>query len=264
MIKKSKLAVVAAFAAMLVFGCKKENTDIAQNDSLTDNEVQMIKAAGLNPEGAYKLDGKYMVEEDILLSADELRDLSTNNGPELIVANDEHYRTTNLVTGLPRVIKIRYGGTNTAVSNALNAAIARYNAKALRVTFLRVTTGQHINITTVSGVSYIASSGFPSGGNPYNSIKFNTAYLGWNSNTLTSVMAHEIGHCIGFRHTDYMSREYSCGGAHVNEGTAGVGAIYIPGTPTGPAANSWMLACISNGVNRPFNTADVTALNYVY
>lgn len=40
-----------------------------------------------------------------------------------------------------------------------------------------------------------------------------------------------MGHCIGFRHTDYMNRSYSCRGSAVNEGSAGVGAVYIPGTP---------------------------------
>jgi hypothetical protein len=43
-----------------------------------------------------------------------------------------------------------------------------------------------------------------------------------------------------------------------------VGAIHIPGTPTGPDPTSWMLACIGSGVNRPFNSNDVTALNYLY
>jgi len=30
--------------------------------------------------------------------------------------------------------------------------------------------------------------------------------------TIVSVIAHEAGHCIGFRHTDCMDRSYSCGG----------------------------------------------------
>jgi hypothetical protein len=79
-------------------------------------------------------------------------------------------------------------------------------------------------------------------------------------------MAHEMGHCIGYRHTDYMNRAYSCGGNRSNEGQAknGVGAVHISGTPTSADANSWMLACIGNNVNRPFNTNDKTALNYVY
>jgi hypothetical protein len=81
---------------------------------------------------------------------------------------------------------------------------------------------------------------------------------------VATILAHEIGHCIGFRHTDYMDRSYSCGGSATNEGASSVGAILIPGTPSGPDANSFMLACIASGANRPFNNNDKTALDYLY
>ena len=77
-------------------------------------------------------------------------------------------------------------------------------------------------------------------------------------------MAHEMGHCIGMRHTDYYNRAYSCGGSASNEGASTVGAILIPGTPSSAEPNSWMLACVGNGVNRPFTANDLTALNYIY
>ena len=73
-----------------------------------------------------------------------------------------------------------------------------------------------------------------------------------------------MGHCIGFRHTDYMNRSYSCGCSAVNEGASSVGAILIPGTPSGPDSGSWMLSCIGSGQNRPFNNNDKTALSYLY
>ena len=57
---------------------------------------------------------------------------------------------------------------------------------------------------------------------------------------------------------------YSCGGGTANEGASTVGAIQVPGTPAGPDPNSWMLACIGSGQNRPFNNNDKTALNYLY
>ena len=59
-----------------------------------------------------------------------------------------------------------------------------------------------------------------------------------------------------------MDRDYSCSGGG-NEGDAGVGANHIPGTPTGPSANSWMLAC-SGGGDRPFTASDITALRNTY
>jgi hypothetical protein len=61
-----------------------------------------------------------------------------------------------------------------------------------------------------------------------------------------------------------MNRQYSCGGQYANEGASTVGAVYIPGTASGPDPNSWMLACIGSGQDRPFNANDRTALNYLY
>lgn len=262
-----KMAGLAAITAVIFTGCAKQDAVKVNADGLSASEVQMIKSAGLKPDGAKKLAEGYLIEGDLLLTAQELNQLKTENGPELIVANSEQYRTTNLVTGLPRTLRVNYTGTTASISTAIDAAIARYNAlpTSYRCRFVRVTTSPfNITISNVTGQSYIASAGFPSGGNPFNSIKFNTQYATWSANTLTSVIAHEMGHCIGFRHTDYMNRAYSCGGTATNEGTAGVGAVLIPGTPSGADPNSWMLACIGNGVNRPFNANDLIALDYLY
>lgn len=255
-------ALVALFAGLSACS-KTEPAPAAPAEQGLSQEIKSkISALGFSADEAYATDGGYIVEGDIFLSEEDLSTVSPIQS--LIVGDVEHYRTTNLVTGLPRTIRVRYTGSTTSISNAINTAISRYNAQGLRITFVRVTTAPyHITISNVSGVDYIASAGFPSGGNPYNSILFNTTYATWNANTLASVMAHEMGHCVGFRHTDYMNRAYSCGTGG-NEGSAGIGAIHIPGTPTGPSAASWMLACIGNGTNRPFTTSDVTALNYVY
>ncbi|MGY0036553.1 M57 family metalloprotease [Pedobacter sp. NJ-S-72] len=113
----------------------------------------------------------------------------------------------------------------------------------------------------------LGSAGFPtSSGNPYNEIKMNTHPEAYGANPdllyVASVIQHELGHCIGLRHTDYMNRAFSCGNGG-NEGIGDVGAINIPGTPTDADAGSWMLACTTGG-NRTFNNNDIIALNYLY
>lgn len=160
-----------------------------------------------------------------------------------------------------------------AFSASLDEAIRRYNAEGLTVSFQRVTTGADITVVAFYEVSNtLGSSGFPtSTGDPYNQVQMNTYHYSTgttttNVNYIATIMAHELGHCIGFRHTDYMNRAYSCGGRKQNEGQAntGVGAVYIPGTPTSGDPNSWMLACVGSNVNRPFNANDKIALSYVY
>ena len=80
------------------------------------------------------------------------------------------------------------------------------------------------------------------------------------------VFTHELGHSIGFRHTDFFDRSISCGGLFNNEGDAGVGAIHIPGTPatTDVDMNSIMLACFDGSENGEFSDFDIVALEEVY
>ena len=261
-----KLLVFIFFAALVMVSCKKQE-NVKAEPAISPEITAMVKAAGFNENRVELTDGGYLIEGDIFLTTAQLADMGNNNGPEMIVADVEHYRTTNLVSGT-RTITVSLNTSQANFISATDEAIRRYNALPLRLKFQRVSgTSANINIVTFYQVSNtLGSAGFPSGGNPYNTIKMNTYWYtaGVAVNPLATTIAHEMGHCIGFRHTDYMDRSYSCGGAASNEGTAGVGAIYISGTPTGPSAGSWMLACGSTTLNRPFTSADNTALNYVY
>lgn len=264
-----QLFAIAVMAFLFATCTKNQPVNEITASRITEEVKAKIEALGFSTDEILEAEDGFIVEGDIFLSNADLNkpiDLQS-----LIVGESEQYNTTNLVTGLPRAITVRLntnGMNATQIANltaAIDGAVGRYNAENLQLTFSRVTSGGNIVIKKApNGAQYIASGGFPSGGNPYNSILYNVNYAGLSPNTLISVIAHEIGHCIGFRHTDYMDRSYSCGGATANEGSAGVGAIWIPGTPTTADPNSWMLACIGNGVNRPFNANDVTALNYLY
>jgi hypothetical protein len=258
------LTAVVAACMLTLFACRKNtSTGDASSPGVSEDALAKIYNLGFsNKNVTTDGNGNYIVEGDILISQQEL-----DAKPEmqfLRVGDEEQYRTNNLVTGLPRNITVSLASALSTWSTALNTAISRYNALGLRITFTRVTSGANISIVNGSG-SFLASAGFPSGGNPYNRVILNnSAVSGQPQNTVASILAHEIGHCVGFRHTDYANRAYSCGGSPVNEGSSGVGAVHIPGTPTGPSAGSWMLSCIGSGQNRPFTSSDITALNYLY
>lgn len=157
---------------------------------------------------------------------------------------------------------------------ALDEAISRFNAENLLITFQRVeTAGADIDFVRLGSFDesrgVLGSAGFPtSQGDPYGEIQMSgilESTYGLSVNGIATIMAHEMGHCIGFRHTDFFDRSISCGGSVVDEGDGGVGANHIPGTPTDATlqAQSWMLSC-TDGSNRNFNQDDKTALDYLY
>jgi hypothetical protein len=259
-----KATVVMAACGVMFCACRK-NVATEQVASPSNEALAKIYALGFsNKNVSMDEDGNYVVEGDIVLSQ-----ASLNAAPDmqfLRVGAEEQYRTYNLVTGLPRVIKVSVSSKlPSSYKAALDEALGRYNAENLLITFQRVSSNADIEIVKAAG-NYLASAGFPtSTGAPYNQVKVNSSSLnGQPQATVASVLAHELGHCIGFRHTDYMNRAFSCGGQAVNEGASTIGAVFIPGTNANPDPNSWMLSCIGSGQNRPFNANDKVALGYLY
>ncbi|HYG04161.1 MAG TPA: M57 family metalloprotease [Chryseosolibacter sp.] len=259
---KKFLSIAAIATIGAVFSCQTEDASISSSNGVSDEALAKIRALGFSAENVQLVDDGYLVEGDIMLHAHDL------DGPadskKLRIAEVEQYHTFNLVDG-PRTITVSVSGTvSGAFSNAVNNAIARYNAQNLSISMQRVSSGGDINIKMVNTGRYIASAGFPDRqGDPYPTVNYAKKYSNYSDGFMTTVIAHEIGHCIGFRHTDYMNRAYSCGSGG-SEGAGSVGAVHIPGTPTGPDNASWMLACLSASTNRPFNANDREALSYLY
>jgi len=266
------LLVVSA-TTVLFNACKKDAREAAPEatNEVSQATLNKIASLGFSADNVHKVANGYLVEGDIILTEENLS--SPSASPNLIIAQEEQYRTTNLVKSLPRTITVSVTNLPTVYSTATDNAISRYNAQGLQIQFQRVSSGGDIDIIGFNegpsgGYITLGSSGFPtSNGDPYSQIKMNTNQYAYGTNPdagyIASVIQHEIGHCIGFRHTDYMNRAYSCGGRHSNEGSAGIGAILIPGTPSKADAGSFMLAC-SDGSDRSFNPNDIIALNYLY
>ena len=273
-----KAPILLGIACLAVFAsCKKSATPQTEmTNVVTQEEKALVASAGFNSGWFEKTsDGKYLIEGDILLTKTQLQELSNGTlSNNFIVANEEHYRTFNLVNtgGGIRTITVSLGaGFPSYYSAGLDQALAHYNNLNLSIRFNRVATGGQIQITganlgrSFGGCILGQSAGFPTNGNPaagftLSTSKCATGYINTAAKA-DEVMAHELGHCIGFRHTDYVNRA-SCGGSGETAGT--IGAVWIDGTPTTVSGSydSWMMAC-TNG-NPAFNSADNLALKTVY
>jgi hypothetical protein len=248
------VVIGSAFA----FGCAQEPADETQE--IVDNLVQ----AGFPADDIQIFDGKVYTGLDAVVSLQASREMLETNGTA------EQYSTTNLMSRTITKVCINPSTAfkgNSALMAGLNAAVSAYNA--LPLTFdmaVGPTTGcgANISITTTSGTG--SSAGFPSGGKPYpGPVYIGTGTPAYGSGPTRHVIEHELGHCIGFRHTDYYNRSISCGGAASNEGTAGVGANLIPGTPSTAVLNGSVYnSCYNSGSTGVFTSSDQTALNYLY
>jgi hypothetical protein len=169
----------AALITLAILSCKKSATSSENSLLLADDEKALVASAGFNSNWAERSpDGGFLIEGDILLTKAQLKGMAgatpTNN---IIVADEEHYRTYNVVstpgTGARNISVSLGSGFPANYSTALDNAIAQYNSYGLKITFSRVASGGNIVITSANlgtsggGCILGRAAGFPdANGNP--------------------------------------------------------------------------------------------------
>jgi hypothetical protein len=255
--RKNPISALVALAAsgVLAFGCGGQSAD-------TQEIVDNLLKAGFPADDITIVGDAVYVGRDAevsLLASREM--LQTAPG-----STEEQYRTNNLVSPSVKKICVNASGFTGVFSTALDLAIQNYDEQPLHFAMARApSTGCDFTINAVIDPNMNGGvAGFPSGGLPYSSITIGGQLSQYGTDTIEHVITHEIGHTIGFRHSDYYNRSISCGGGG-DEGDAGIGAILVPGTPSNAVVGgSIMNSCFRASETGEWTGSDVTALLGLY
>lgn len=232
-----------------------ENATLSAPDSAL---ASAILANGFNPAGAY-LDGDFVVVEGDIRIRKSMLGTPPHRGHGEGPAHQ--YHTNNVVSQsvMARGIRVDVSGLsgNAGWQTAARNAIYQYSITHNTKIHISETGPADITFVLVSSLPYnaIGQGAWPSGGLPGTTIYASAAYNGLSTSQKTWVMVHEIGHNLGYRHSNWQTMD----------GYEPAGANWIPGTPTGNDASSVMRTGVSTVPSwGGFSTYDGVANRYLY
>ncbi|NOT08393.1 MAG: hypothetical protein HOP28_09330 [Gemmatimonadales bacterium] len=229
--------LTGAIVALAAAACRNDSAAPSSTPSTANPLLVAIARAGFDTAGARDLGDQFAIEQDILISKAVAARWAAGKHDARPGGPSFQWRTTNLV-GQTKIygLKVDLSGlaSEPAWQSAAVSALAEWNNVGSSAVYLVQGTPADITIQAAylhpDGCGVAAAASWPDGTNPGPTITVYTGFCGspnTNSTKLRNVV-HEIGHTLGFRHSNWHCRPPSC----QSEGQAGIGAIQVPGTPS--------------------------------
>lgn len=238
--------------------------DVQENGvTVTAGQIQMLRTLGFNPDGAVLLDdGRLLVEQDILI---------TPAGLENLYQNRQEYLESEYATDRQRIVAKSATVPFFSVANltySIDAGFTPEQIAGIRAGIIMWSNGKtNIALSEVPSTSlpniiiYVnnnlganrwGQTAFPSGGPISAAIAINIEETIQDctvdiAQCLKILTAHELGHALGFRHTDEQASQLLYGspqsdpGSIMNSGDA-IGGMAGYGTLPGPNDNDTDMA----------------------
>lgn len=255
------------------FSCQDEAdiNNTTEKTVIADGDLAIIKSLGFDETSVVDKGDYYLVEEDVMILKEnldgykkllsqpdtlQLRQAYVNN--KVAFTKAMNITVGSVVDGIPK-----YG-------RALQKALDAYNSTGTLLSMSKspyngnfVTGDIQITSKTLGNGAY-AESSFPSANGSVGS-KIELDLITCESLSeaqLAFLFAHEIGHCLGFRHTNWQQD---------NEKISPDGANQVPGTPTGTSSDKDNTSVFNSGkfYGTPpawngFSNYDLIALRYLF
>ncbi|QHI36438.1 hypothetical protein IMCC3317_18010 [Kordia antarctica] len=229
-----------------------ERTDFKRLASDDHPVVQLLYSRGYEKGTIYETNDHFLAPPDLLYSKDindyDLSDTGSNT--------EQAFNTGKLVSLNRMRINVFIDNSvgTTLTTDAVNAITELNGINNCALFFVRVTNANQADITIrsdfgVESSNVLGRAGFPSNGRVFNTVTLNVDALGAFGATIRrNVVIHELGHCVGFRHTDWSAN---------GEGSA----VNIPGTSANDTGSiMWHTARGGNA----FSTGDLVAFRALF
>lgn len=271
--KNLHAAALAFIAVQTVAACSDSIAPSDTTPTFDDPLRASVEAMGFRKDMIEDAGDYFIVEGDIMIAKKNLKPLQPRlqkGGLRFDPHTANQYHTNNLVSPANVAsIVIDTGGLDSDWQTALVDAIAEWNAISTgsTISISTGTAGADIIATTIaigSSCSTVARADFPSNNNVGSYIQANSHCNSLGASALKKTMAHEIGHTLGFRHTNYATigqgggPEESCPQSLPNA----CGINVIPGT--GTDANSVMNGAQGGTSWNGFSADDKKSALYLY
>lgn len=267
--------VLKGFILLLTLACFscQDEADInntTEKTVIADGDLSIIKSLGFDETSVVDKGDYYLVEEDVMILKENLdgykKILSQPDTLQLrqaYVNNKVGYSNmTNITVGYSAAVSVKY-------EKAILQAISQYNNTG---TLINMTASRSSgdypsgNIQIVGGGpdGAYAESSFPSANGAVGAqIKINFLLSDkLNEAQKVFLLVHELGHTLGFRHTNWQQD---------NEKNSPDGANQVPGTPTGTSSDKDNTSVFNSGnfYGAPpawngFSNYDMIALRYLF
>ncbi|HYG39888.1 MAG TPA: M57 family metalloprotease [Cytophagales bacterium] len=248
-LRKSYLFSFGLLILMAFASCQKEEEKIAPQQTNLEPMLQYLESTGFDRKDIVYENGLFIIEDDILITKEEVEKYIAQNGISEPNQRTEHYRGYKVSNTYVRNIKYYIEpSVSSSWKTAIRNSIKQWNAITSTKLYLsEVTTRSTANCIVNTGyenANWIARAYLPSyTGKPGFQMTINTKYNTLDSSRKLFTMVHEMGHTFGFYHTNQ---------------TQGIFITGSPVTDANSVMNSYVLPW--NG----FTTGDVKATRLIY